>query len=107
MKLGAIAVLALSIIFQGCTTTTKIVPAGKDTFIVAGSDGVSHGSMIKIQLYVEATAHCSSVGKELQPTNESVSADAAELRFRCLDANDPEYHRPVMEPEPNIKIESK
>ncbi len=104
MKLGAIAALALSIIVQGCTTT-KIVPAGKDTFIIVGS-GFS-GSMIKTQLYVEATAHCSSVGKELQPTNESVSADAAELRFRCLDANDPEYHRPVMESVPDIKIESK
>lgn len=91
----------------GCASVTEVVPAGKDTYVVAGDDSLEaiSGASIKMSLYKKANTHCEMMGKKLLPLNESVSTYAAELRFRCLDENDPEYVRPVMESVPNVRIE--
>ena len=54
-----------------------------------------------------ANSYCEAMGKRLFPLDESSSLYAAELRFRCLEEDDPEYARPVMESVPDIKIETK
>ncbi|MGB5261883.1 MAG: hypothetical protein WBO34_15370 [Gammaproteobacteria bacterium] len=92
-----------------CASITEVVPAGKDTYVVAGDDsleGIS-GASIKTGLYKKANTHCELMGKKLLPLNESVSAYTAELRFRCLEEDDPEYVRPIMESVPDVKIETK
>ena len=65
--------------------------------------------------YEEANAFCQARGKVMQPiattTHPHVSygltesAPYFELRFRALDADDPEYRRPILEKEPDAKIE--
>ena len=89
-----------------CVSITDVVPAGKDTYVVAGEDEFSSGASIKTDLYKKANTHCETMGKKLLPVNESVSLNAAELRFRCLEEDDPEYVRPVMESVPNVRIET-
>lgn len=90
----------------GCASVTEVVPAGKDTYVVAGDDSLEtiSGASIKTRLYKKANTHCEMMGKKLLPLNESASTYAAELRFRCLDENDPEYARPIMESVPDARI---
>uniref|UniRef100_UPI003AF7EDDD hypothetical protein n=1 Tax=Thiolapillus sp. TaxID=2017437 RepID=UPI003AF7EDDD len=77
---------------------TEVVPAGKDTYVVAGeaSVGETSGAIIKTSLYKKATS-CESIGKKFLPLNDSKSSYTADLRFRCLEEDDPEYRRPIME----------
>lgn len=92
-----------------CATITEIVPAGKDTYVIAGEDSFEDisGASIKTDLYKKANTHCETMGKKLLPLDESISSHTAELRFRCLNEDDPEYLRPNMESVPNVRIETK
>jgi len=92
-----------------CATSTNVVPAGKDTYLIAGDDtwGTISGEKIKTNLYQKANSYCEERGKKVQPLDESVSSYSAELRFRCLSEDDPDYRRPVMETVPDFKIETK
>ena len=104
--LASVATLML----VACASTTEVVPAGKDTYVVAGDDAAwegTSGAKIKATLYKKANAHCEKMGKKLLPLDESISSYAAELRFRCLEEDDPEYVRPIMESVPDVRIESK
>tara|TARA_R110002050_G_scaffold269917_2_gene412732 strand:- start:280258 stop:280587 length:330 start_codon:yes stop_codon:yes gene_type:complete len=108
MNLKNLSACAAALLLVACAPIiTEIVPAGKDTYVVAGDDGfeVESGTSIKTSLYKKANAHCEAMGKKLFPLNESTSSYAAELRFRCLDEVDPEYVRPTMKSVPNIRIE--
>ena len=108
MNIKYLCAAAICLMVAACVSITDVVPAGKDTYVVAGDDsleGIS-GASIKTNLYKKANTHCETMGKKLLPVNESVSSYAAELRFRCLEEDDPEYVRPVMESVPNVRIET-
>ena len=100
--------LLISGLLGACSASTNIVPAGKDTFFIAGDDAweTISGKKIKATLYQKANSYCEENGKKLQPLDESVSSHSAELRFRCLREDDPNYSRPIMETVPNVKIET-
>ena len=100
---------AATLMVVACASVTEVVPAGKDTYVVAGDDALegTSGANIKTDLYKKANAHCETMGKKLLPLNETVSSYTAELRFRCLEEDDPEYVRPIMESVPDVRIESK
>jgi hypothetical protein len=85
------------------------VPAGKDTYIIAGDDSSKSvsGASIKTDLYKKANTYCETLGMKLMPLNESVFTYAAELRFRCLKEDDSEYARPNMESVPDVRIKTK
>ena len=84
-----------------CASTSEIVPAGKDTYIVSGMNEMTSGRQVKSTLYKKANAYCEALGKKVLPLNESVSIYSAELRFRCLTEDDPEYVRPIMKSVPS------
>ena len=107
MKLRIVLIIFSLFYLGACTTVTEVVQAGKDTYIIAGDDSWREvsGSRIKTKLYERANTHCEGMGKKLLPLNESVSSYAAELRFRCLNENDLEYVRPIMESVPDVTIE--
>ena len=98
-----------ALMLTACVSISEVVPAGKDTFIVAGDDSLedTSGASIKTTLYKKANAHCETMGKKLLPVDESVSSHAAELRFRCVREDNPEYVRPIMESVPDVRIETK
>ncbi|MDH5572126.1 MAG: hypothetical protein OEY89_10195 [Gammaproteobacteria bacterium] len=108
MRTKYMLVFLISGLLVACATSTNIVPAGKDTFLIAGDDSwdTISGKKIKTTLYQKANSYCEKNGKKLQPLDESVSSYSAELRFRCLKENDPGYTRPNMETVPNVKIET-
>ena len=109
MNIKYLFTAAAALMVTACTSITEVVPAGKDTYVVAGDDSLEEtsGASIKTNLYKKANAHCETMGKKLLPLNESVSSYAAELRFRCLEEDDPEYVRPIMESVPDVRIERK
>jgi len=106
MNIKYLYAIAISLMVAACASITDVVPAGKDTYVVAGDSEINSGASVKTDLYKKANAHCETMGKKLLPVNESVSSQAAELRFRCLEEDDPEYVRPVMESVPNVRIET-
>ncbi|MCP1463311.1 hypothetical protein [Pseudomonas sp. S3E17] len=105
------APILVLILTAGCSAT-GVVQMGQDTYMVAkdGSFTTFGGAQVKAELYREANAFCERKSKQLMPVKET-SRDSgygryanAELQFRCLDAGDPELHRPTMKSEPDVKI---
>ena len=97
---------SIALMIAACASTTEVVPAGKDTYVIGGYNDISGGAHAKSNLYKKANAHCEEMGRKLLPLDESVSLNQAELRFRCLNKDDPEYVRPIMELVPDVRIES-
>ena len=104
-------VSTITLLITGCSGP-GVVPMGRDTYMVAkdGSFTTFGGGAVKAELYQEADAFCTQKGKQLMPVKEA-SRDSgygryanAELQFRCLSENDPEFRRPTLESEPSVKI---
>ena len=102
MKNLKILCLPFFLLLAACTSISEVVPVGKDTFMLTGSNNHSRstGGEIKVELFKVANAYCASLGKELMPVKTS-SVDArlfnsstSDLYFRCLLAGDPELRRP-------------
>jgi len=94
MKTSFLLVLSLSFLMvSACTTTSDIVPAGQDKYMLSGGNlaiGAS-GAQIKTELYKKASDYCVSQGKVFEPVDTS-SVDYqvfhgtanAEVTFRCI-----------------------
>jgi len=94
IQLFSIIFLLLTfILLTGCASTSEIVPAGKNKYMVSGSNlsiGAS-GSQIKTDLFKKASDYCTSKGEIFEPVDTS-SVDYrvfrgtanAELTFRCV-----------------------
>jgi predicted small secreted protein len=106
-----LVVILLSLLLAACgTTTSEIIPAGKDTFFISGRGYAVTSSNAFPHLYKKANAFCNEHGKLMNPVSshsEKVDqmSSSVELTFRCLLESDPEYQRPNMKPVPNASIE--
>jgi hypothetical protein len=104
-----IAVLFI-LIMAGCVSTSDIVPAGKDSYMVQSSarGGLVMGSE-NVNALKAANAYCAGMGKVMQirrtDTSTSLNYAAASLIFSCLSADDPEYRRPDLRKDPTTVIE--
>ncbi len=109
MNIRYLLVAIAALMITACNTASEIVSAGKDTYLVVGNGNVLEisGAAQLPDLYKKANVHCETMGKKLLPVNQSTSSYTAELRFRCLEEDDPEYVRPNMESVPNVRIETK
>jgi len=59
-----IAVIAAVALLTGCVTTSKIVPAGTDTFMIsAANDTCGNCTPPEIRATEQAVAYCKSLGK--------------------------------------------
>lgn len=65
--------LAAAIVMTGCASTTGVVPAGKDTYMIAREDNSPAASLgaIKAATLKEAGSFCAGQGKSMQVTKES------------------------------------
>lgn len=63
MKSIAIAALCL---LAGCVTTSKVVPAGQDTYMIsAGNDACGNCTPPQIRATEQANAHCAAMNKTM------------------------------------------
>jgi hypothetical protein len=89
----------------GCESTSDVVPAGKDSYLVSGS---VHGGMLGGRSLVDATKKanefCDKQGKVMIIRNTSTDGNAtwsnevSNLVFSCVTKDDPEYQRPNLKP---------
>jgi hypothetical protein len=108
--------LTLVSMLAACTTTTGVIPIGKDTYMVSGtgkSPGGYSGSEVKVAAFKEAMQFCATQSKQMQVVRTeqrdmSFGVNAtAELQFMCLDAGDPELGRPKFKKDADQIIEVK
>lgn len=96
-------ILCLCMLFlTSCASTSGIVPTGRDSYMIEGTSlrpGVS-GAAVMADLYKKAYRYCTKQNKVLVPISEDSEnwrafrgLANAELRFRCLDEDNPELER--------------
>jgi hypothetical protein len=68
-----IAVLAVVLVLAGCASSTGVVPAGKDQFMISREDNGPAASLgtIKAKVFQEAGTFCSGQGKAMQIIKET------------------------------------
>jgi len=86
-------VIFLALFLAGCTSTSGIIPDGKDAYIVIVSGGhrFTSSSDLKIDAYKEANAYCKKFDKQLETISERsiqagvlANSSEAELKFKCI-----------------------
>jgi hypothetical protein len=110
-----VIIIAIAISSVSCASPSKVVPCGKDTYMLAMDDiwGGNSPSGLQIKAAEKANDYCASMGKVIQIRNASSTgawgwtATSSNLIFSCLDANDPENTRPILRKEPDIVIENR
>jgi len=99
MRMFAVGLALLFV--AGCVSTSEIVPAGKDSYMVSGS---ANGGAVSGQSIIAATKqaneYCAKQGKVMQIRNTNTGGSAgwggehSNMIFSCLFPDDPEYTRP-------------
>jgi hypothetical protein len=81
---------SLLFLLAACASTSKVVPYGKDTFMVTADDGGGTTNIPRLQIMVadEANAHCAKLGKTMEVKNASARGNkwigrSATLLFSC------------------------
>lgn len=96
--LSVLAVLPI-VGLPGCTSSTGVVPAGSDTYVVVRSRKSFHGDgkRVRAEALREANEFCRKRGKVMKVVKSTAEdmkpfrADAsAEVYFKALDPGDPE-----------------
>ena len=64
--------LSFVVATAGCASTTGIIPAGKDTFVISREDNGPASSLgsIKAAVYKESSAYCAGQGKAMEIVRE-------------------------------------
>jgi hypothetical protein len=72
MRLKRIILASLTLV-AGCESTTGIIPAGKDTFMISREDNGPAASLgaIKAKVFQEAGAFCAGHGKDMRIVKEN------------------------------------
>ncbi len=100
------------LLLTACVSVSNVVPAGKDTWMVAGSNSrIGADAIMKADLYKTAADFCAGQDKIFTPVSMNYihlvigRPASADLTFRCLVEGDPELTRPTMKPVPDTTIE--
>jgi hypothetical protein len=116
MKKIVSVVCSCALTLTGCSTSSGVLKMGPDTFSITteasfGKGGISAAKRIA---YKEAWDECSKHGLEVFVLNERTIGTTftdgmakAELTFRCLRPDDPEFKRQRYEKTPDIIIENR
>ena len=126
MKYKSCCLLFTAFLVSSCgPTISEILPIGRDTYLMTSSSSTmgAKGGELKATLIKKGTAYCAGQDKllllvgfsavdsvvsgrsprdmgynALSPRdNDYGSSAASEITFRCLNENDPEYIRPIVE----------
>src|ERR1700739_4008525 len=101
----------LALVLAGCGSA-NIINLGPDTYSVSVTRlGVSGGATgARAEAYDLGHQECARRGGEFIVVREGVRGTpglpgSADVDFRCLAADDPDYKRPTLRPMPNTVIE--
>jgi len=105
--------VAAATLLGGCVIgASEVVPAGKDSYMVAGKavGGINSGESLIAATKV-ANQYCSKQGKFMiirhteTGGNAGFGGEHSDLIFSCVTADDPEYQRPNLRKEPTTVVE--
>ena len=110
MKATTIAVAAL---LAGCTTSSQVVPIGKDSYMVTAATSAFSGmnKSPHIKAAQRANQYCDALAKHMiirrMDTTGRVGFGNVSVNylFSCVGENDPEYQRPDLRKEPTTVME--
>ena len=97
-RIFSILVLSLS----GCATSSQVVQAGRDTWMVSSHVAGCVNCSASVQSLTTANAFCGKHGKVVSIRNSRSTTNpfgyevGNELMFSCIDENDPENTRPIL-----------
>jgi len=100
MKIAVFAAVAL---LAACTTTSQIVPIGKDSYIVSSSSpGTMHKASVAVKAAEAANAFCEKRGKHMviRQTDDNhlgITGNETNLIFGCVSSDDSEYTHPNLQ----------
>lgn len=104
-----ISVLTLAI--AGCVTTSEVVPAGKDSYMIgASAAGGTEGGQSLIAATKAANAYCAALKKVMLIRNTTTGGSAglggehSNLIFSCVSPDDPEYTRPNLRKDNGVTV---
>jgi hypothetical protein len=107
-----IRILGVALILSGCVTTSDVVQVGKDSYLVTVSARGNNAGVGRIDSVKAASKYCATSGKHMiiRRTDTSGIAlgalpETTALVFSCVDESDPEWQRPNLSPDPNVRIE--
>lgn len=68
-----IAIICVALGLSACASSTGVIPAGKDQFMISREDNGPAASLgtIKAQVFQEAGAYCAGKGKSMQIIKEN------------------------------------
>ena len=97
---------AVAMLANGCSTTSGVVPYGKDLFILNMADywGVFSPSTLQIKAAEEANAYCARFGKVMQVrdfTGNGIpifTVTSSSLIFSCILGTPPDYVPEMKQP---------
>jgi hypothetical protein len=82
----------LILLAAGCASASRVVPYGKDTFMVTADDGGGSTNIPRLQVMVaeEANAHCAKLDKRMEVKSASARGNvwigrSATLFFSCVE----------------------
>ena len=92
----------LTVVFAGCTSTSEVVPMGKDSYMISGQSrgGAFMSGKSLVEAGKAANSFCEQKGLVMMPRSANTdgsatwTAETSALVFTCLRADDPEYKRP-------------
>lgn len=108
-----VSMVAAAAVLAGCMTgSSEIIPAGKDSYIVAGKavGGLNSGQSI-IAATKAANEYCAKQGRFMiirhtqTGGNAGFGGEHSNLIFSCVTADDPEYKRPNLRNDPTTVVE--
>lgn len=98
----AVEVLVVIVTLAGCSSVSDVTPVGKDTYMVGSQvrGGLTSWAEVKSLALQRAASYCGGLGKHMAIVDTEThgargwTPQEAEITFRCLDEDDPEYQRP-------------
>lgn len=101
----AVSCVLASAFLASCVSTSRPLEVGKDTYSVsATADGFRDAASARQSALETGSDMCAKQSKRFMLVNESTARTrmgidtTVNVTFRCLNENDPEYTRPIIQP---------
>jgi hypothetical protein len=100
-------IIVAALLLAACVTTSKVVPAGKDSFMIVASVDCANCTPSQVRAVDQANAYCGTLSKFMvirRMNGEKFDlgiGNKTTLIFSCLDKSDPEYTRPNLQADPH------
>lgn len=108
IRLSLIGLIALT----GCVMSSEVVPVGPDSFMVnttvRGGGGAGGIEAVKVANRYCDSSNLHMIVRRVDSTGvPGWTPVSSNLIFSCVSDSDPEYRRPNLKREPNVRIENR